>query len=75
MIDAHCDNISDVTLAYKLKSEDKFTLVRLLPKTTDYIINTTNTGEYDIKMVVTNNQGINSSSNIITISVNGEFEM
>ena len=68
-IKAHCDYINDVILEYKLKNGNDFTSVYVDLYDTNYIINTTEAGEYNIKLVVVNNEGLSSASNISTVTV------
>jgi len=61
-----------MSLQYKLQADSDFEVINLETKVTNYIINITRKGKYDIKLVVWNNDGINSSSNIKYIEVTGK---
>ena len=56
-------------MEYKLKNGNDFTHVYVDLHDTNYIINTTEAGEYNIQLVVVNNEGLSSASNISHLTV------
>ena len=68
-IKANCAYINNITLEYKLKNGNDFPSVDIDLNATNYTITITNAGEYSIKLVVVNNEGLSSASETSTITV------
>ncbi len=87
-MDAKCDEISEIFIQYKLTFADIFEITNIeiepparptnrliMSSTKQQVITPTQPGEYQIQMVVRNNEGIESKSELITITLMGKYKL
>ena len=72
-IQSNCDKITNATLLYKTTTSTKFHFIhlRLTDDITEFVVE--GKAEYEIQLVVENNEGYTSSSNIHRVIVKGTF--
>ncbi|KAK2144289.1 hypothetical protein LSH36_771g00037 [Paralvinella palmiformis] len=70
-VDSHCDNITLIYLIYKLASSTNRTTVQLLPNVSMFVIIPEEEGQYKINIVLENNRGYSSTSDVKMIHVKG----
>ncbi|KAK2139295.1 hypothetical protein LSH36_1879g00026, partial [Paralvinella palmiformis] len=69
-IEPHCDNITGISLQYKLSTSTNVTSINLNPDVNMFVIVPDVEGQYDIKLIIKNNKGYTSSSERRGIHVN-----
>ena len=68
-----CDNITGISLQYKLSTSTNVTSINLNPDVNMFVIVPDVEGQYDIKLIIENNKGYTSSSERRGIHVNGVY--
>ena len=72
-IDPHCDNITSLKLLYKVTTPTNISIVRLRPDVNMFVIVPDEEGQYDIKLVIENTEGYQSSTEANGIHVMGMY--
>ncbi|KAK2139477.1 hypothetical protein LSH36_1765g00006 [Paralvinella palmiformis] len=70
-LESNCDQLTNATLFYKMKTSTKYRAISLLPNDSFTVFPADEKTEYKIKLVVENNEGYISSSEIYKILVKG----
>lgn len=68
-LNPHCEKISNLTVLYKLREESDYKSQRFRPVGTKAVISVLQLGVFDVQLVVENNEGFRSTSNVASINV------
>ena len=72
-VDSRCDSITKIILLYKLTTSTNFSSVFLDPDTSTFTIVPDKEGQYEIKLLIENNEGYKSVSMTYVIHTRGNY--